>query len=116
MARSWWGRPTRGKAAVFDEQKLSSGPVLRFVSENITRADGTPLLGHPVVPDISLTVNDHNEKAALILIKDNQILDVIQESAERHRMTTASLVHGQDPEWDDYLASLGKSRFCSAFR
>jgi hypothetical protein len=31
---------------------------------------------------------------------------VIQESAERHRMSEASLVHGQDPEWDDYLASL----------
>ena len=100
------GRPTSGKAAIYDEQKLSSGPVLRFVSENITRADGTPLFGHPVVPDISLAVNDHNEKAALILIKDNQILDVIQESNERHRMSEASLVQGQDPEWDDYLASL----------
>ena len=53
-----------------------------------------------------MTVHDHDEKAALILIKDNQILDVIQESAERHRMTEAALVQGQDPEWDDYLASL----------
>jgi hypothetical protein len=51
-------------------------------------------------------VDDHTEKAALTLIKDNQILDVIQESAERHRMSEASLVQGQDPEWDDYLASL----------
>jgi len=100
------GRQTSGKAAVFDEQKLSTGPVLRFDSENITRADGTPLFGHPVVPDISPAVNDRNEKAALILIKENQILDVIQESAERHRMTEAALVQGQDPEWDDYLASL----------
>ena len=39
-------------------------------------------------------------------IKDNQISDVIQESAQRHRMSEASLVQGQDPEWDDYLASL----------
>ena len=38
--------------------------------------------------------------------KDNQISDVIQESVERHRMSEATLVQGQDPEWDDYLASL----------
>jgi len=100
------GRPTSGKAAFFGEQKLSSGQVLRFTTGNISKADGIPLFGHPVVPDISLNVSDHNEKAALILIKDNQILDVIQESAQRHRMTEASLVQGQDPEWDDYLASL----------
>ncbi len=100
------GRQTGGKAAVFDEQKLSSGQVLRFDAANITKADGTPLFGHPVVPDISVTVNDHDEKAALILIKDNQILDVIQESSARHRMSEASLVKGQDPEWDEYLASL----------
>jgi len=100
------GRQTGGKAAVFDEQKLSSGQVLRFDAANITKADGTPLFGHPVVPDISVAVNDHDEKAALILIKDNQILDVIQESSARHRMSEASLVKGQDPEWDEYLASL----------
>jgi hypothetical protein len=100
------GRPTSGKAAVFDEIKLSSGPILRFVTENISRADGTPLFGRPVVPDISPAVRDHDERAALILIKDNQISDVIQESAERHRMSEATLVQGQDPEWDDYLASL----------
>ena len=100
------GRPTSGKAAVFDDLKLSSGLILRFATENISRADGTPLFGHPVVPDISPTVRDHEEKAALILIKDNQISDVIQESVERHRMSEATLVQGQDPEWDDYLASL----------
>jgi Peptidase family S41 len=100
------GRPTRGDAAVFEEQKLSSGQVLRFAVENITLADGTPLWGHPVTPDISPTVDDRAEKGALILIRNNHILDVLQESAERHRMSEASLVQGQDPEWDDYLASL----------
>lgn len=100
------GRATRGNAAVFAEQKLSSGQILRFAVENISLADGTPLFGHPVMPDICLTVDDHAEKAALMLIRDNHILDVIQESAERHRMSEASLVRGQDPEWDDYLASL----------
>lgn len=100
------GRPTRGDAAVFEEQKLSSGQMLRFAVENISLADGTPLYGHPVTPDISPTVDDRAEKGALILIRDNRILDVLQESAERHRMSEASLVQGQDPEWDDYLASL----------
>jgi peptidase S41-like protein len=100
------GRETSGRAAVFAEEKLSCGQVLRYAVENISLADGTLLLGHPVTPDISPAVDDHTEKAALTLIKDNQILDVIQESAERHRMSEASLVQGQDPEWDEYLASL----------
>jgi len=100
------GRETSGWAAVFAEQKLFTGQILRFAVEAITLTDGTPLFGHPVVPDISPAVDDHAEKAALTLIKDNQILDVIGESPERHRMSEASLVQGQDPEWDDYLASL----------
>jgi len=100
------GRATRGKAAVFEEQKLSSGLVLRFAVATISLADGTPLWGHPLVPDIALTVDDRAEKGALVLIKDNHILDVIGESPERHRMSEASLVQGEDPEEDDYLASL----------
>jgi hypothetical protein len=67
-----------------------------------------PAWGHPVVPDIALKVNDRTEKAALVLIRDNHISDVIEESAERHRLSEASLVKGQDPELDDYLASLEK--------
>jgi hypothetical protein len=102
------GRATAGKASFFEEHKLSSGQILRFVPAQVSLADGTPLLGHPVMPDIALTVDDHTEKAALMLIRDNHILEVIQESAERHRMSEASLVQGQDPEWDDYLASLEK--------
>jgi hypothetical protein len=100
------GSTTAGKAAFFEEHELSSGQILRFVPAQTTLADGTPLLGHPVVPDIALTVDDHSEKAALVLIRDNHISDVIQESAERHRMNEAALVAGEDPEWDDYLASL----------
>jgi hypothetical protein len=100
------GRTTAGKASLFQAYELSSGPTLRMAVAQTFLADGTPLLGHPVTPDIALMVDEHTEKAALILIKDNQILDVIQESAERHRMNEASLVQGQDPEEDDYLASL----------
>jgi len=76
--------------------------------ENILRADGTALWGQPISPDIGPVVNDSTERAALALIKDNHIADVIQESAERHRMSEASLVEGEDPEWDGYLASLEK--------
>jgi hypothetical protein len=100
------GRTTAGKASLFQAYELSSGPILRIAVEQTFLADGTPLFGRPVTPDIALTVDEHTEKAALTLIKDNQILDVIQESAERHRMNEASLVQGQDPEEDDYLASL----------
>lgn len=99
------GRATKGNAAIYQEQKLSSGQTLRFVSENLPQPDGNPLFGHPVIPDITPNIAEHNEKAALALIKANQILDVIQESEERHRMSEAALVQGQDPEWDGYLAS-----------
>jgi hypothetical protein len=110
------GRATAGKMGVFDEQKLSSGQILRyFVSPVGSEEDPQAVFkipqhplpwDQPVTPDISLTVDDRAEKGALTLIKDNHILDVIQESAQRHRMNEASLVRGQDPEWDDYLASL----------
>jgi hypothetical protein len=100
------GRETQGRAAIFQEEKLPSGQVLRFAVDNIPQPNGTPFFGHPVVPDITLPVDDRDEKAALVLIKDNHISDVIQESAERHRLSEATLVQGQDPEWDDYLASL----------
>ena len=100
------GRETPGRVALFDEQKLSSGQVLRFATGNIALADGTPLWGHPLAPDIDVDVDDHNEKAALVLIRDNRVDDVIQESAERHRLSEAALVKGQDPEWDAYLSSL----------
>lgn len=102
------GAQTAGKGASFSEWKLSSGKILRFVAEHVRLADGSDLWGHPVVPDIALTEDEHTEKAALMLIRDDHILDVIQESAERHRMSEASLVQGQDPEWDEYLASLEK--------
>ncbi|MCE0522419.1 MAG: S41 family peptidase [Methylacidiphilales bacterium] len=107
------GRVTAGKMGIFAEQKLSSGQVLRYVTGPVGPSE--PSAGmerhslawdQPVAPDIGLTVNDHAEKAALTLIKDGQILDVIQESAERHRISEASLVHGEDPEWDSYLATL----------
>ena len=111
------GRPTAGRVAVFQEDKLSSGQFLRYVVPSKGDDDPTnafklgtaaPAWGRPVIPDIALKVNDRAEKAALVLIRDNHISDVIEESAERHRLSEASLVQGQDPELDDYLASLEK--------
>ena len=111
------GRPSAGKAAIFQEDKLSTGQVLRYVAAPNGSDDPMsafrfrnelPAWGRPVVPDIALKVNDRTEKAALVLIRDNHISDVIEESAERHRLSEASLVKGQDPELDDYLASLEK--------
>jgi hypothetical protein len=100
------GTETRGAVAQFEEEKLPSGEVLRFVTGPVAPANDTPQFGHPVQPDISILVNDQVESAALTLIRDNHVLDVIQESEERHRLSEASLVQGQDPEYDDYLASL----------
>ena len=102
------GQPTMGKAAVFSRLTLGAGEVLRYKVAPLSLADGSDLWNHPVAPDISLNVDEHAEQGALILIRDNHIADVIQESAERHRMSEASLVQGQDPELDDYLLSLEK--------
>jgi hypothetical protein len=96
------GRATAGVG--FEEDKLSDGEILRFAVPLAPRVGDTMV--RPVTPDIALTVDDHNERAALTLIRDDHVLDVIQESAERQRMSEASLVKGQDPEWDAYLASL----------
>lgn len=105
------GQPTMGRAAVFTHKTLSSGDILRYKTAPLDLADGTDLWNHPVTPDISLTIDEHAEQGALILIRDNHIADVMQESAERHRMSEASLVKGQDPELDDYLISLEKKPF-----
>ena len=102
------GRPTAGTAAFFEDDTLASGQVLRFAVAPPTQTDGTSIRAHAVTPDIVLDVDEHNENAALTLIRDNHISDVIEESAERHRLSEASLVKGEDPELDDYLVSLEK--------
>ena len=100
------GRSTGEASSLVEEHKLTTGEILRFAVEKPIPAAGSTISGHSLTPDIALSVNDHNEKAALTLIRDNHVLDVIQESAERHRLNEATLVKGQDPELDDYLGSL----------
>jgi len=101
------GRPTGGTTSFFEAETLSSSRILRFAVAPPASLDP----GHPLSPDIALTIDDHAEMAALTLIRDNHINDVIQESAPRHRLSEATLVQGQDPEWDDYLASLEQRPF-----
>ncbi len=96
------GRATAGTG--FEEDKLADGEILRFATA-LTPQPGDTMI-RPVAPDIAMTVDDHNEKAALMLIREDHVLDVIQEQAKRNRMSEAALVNGQDPEWDTYLSSL----------
>jgi hypothetical protein len=93
------GHLTPGSTSAFEDHKLASGEVLRFA----VTANEDPF---SVTPDIALPVNDHNERAALALIRTDHVDDVIQEGAARHRLSEATLVKGQDPELDDYLESL----------
>jgi C-terminal processing protease CtpA/Prc len=99
------GQSASVTASFFNEHKFPNGQVLRFASAPPSGLPGTIAT---ITPDITLTVDARNEKAALALIRDDHVLDVIEESAERRRMSEASLVQGQDPEWDDYLSSLEK--------
>ena len=96
------GSSTAGTASYFEDVPLSSGHVLRFAVAPTDVAH----IGRPITPDIAVPMDDHSEKAALTLIRDNHILDVIEESTERHRLNEATLVKGQDPELDAYLVSL----------
>ena len=102
------GHATMGKAAIFTEEKLSSGRSLRYVSAQISLPNGMELWSHPVAPDIGLTLDEPNEKSALALIGQHRVLDVICEVARRHRMSEAFLVQGENPELDDYLTSREK--------
>ena len=96
------GRATAGTR--FEEDKLPDGAILRFATA-LHRMPGDTMT-RPVVPDLAMNVDEHNEKAALMFIREDRVLDVIQEQAPRKRMSEASLVSGQDPEWDAYLATL----------
>jgi hypothetical protein len=105
------GQATAGCAGIYKQIWLSDTLLLNALTAKFYLPDGTPLWGHPVIPDIALTVDDQTEKAALALISANHIDDVIQESPERHRLSEATLAQGQDPEWDTYLDSLEQKPF-----
>ena len=109
------GQATAGQVAAFAEAPLSSGQMLRYRTTPDPQhdplmafrfRDEKPVWGQPVMPDVTPNVDDHNEKAALVLIGDNRIDEVIGESPARHRMSEAALLKNQDPEYDNYLASL----------
>ena len=102
------GQPTAGKGALFEEQKLSSGQTLRYAVAQISLADGIPLWGKPVTPDLGPTINDQVEKHAPRMIGTTTSPMSFEESPPRHRLSEATLVQSQDPEWDAYLVSLEK--------
>ena len=64
------GPATAGDGAVFEEHKLSSGQVLRYLVRRSLTTGRRPVRfwRQPVLPDIALTVDDRAEKAALTLI------------------------------------------------
>lgn len=103
-----FGQATAGRAGIYQPIQLTDALLLNSLTARIYLADGSLLWGRPVLPDLTLTIDARTEKGALILIKNNRVLEVIQESAERHRMSEAALVQGEDPEWDDYVATLEK--------
>jgi hypothetical protein len=99
------GGSTMGRGALFQDETPTPGQALRFVTGRVTLADGTPLWNHPVDPDIGVEVDAKREAAALDLIAQNKVSEVIAEAAARHRMSEAALVRGEDPEIDAYLTS-----------
>jgi hypothetical protein len=103
------GRPTAGNGAEFEDHRLASGEVLRYLAGEVTMADGNDLWHHAVEPDIGVSFDPRKEEAALALIGQNRILDVIGEAAGSHRLSEASLVRGEDPEVEAYLVTQARS-------
>lgn len=99
------GRSTPGRAAKTQEETLASGKVLSFVTAHVALANGTDLWNHPVVPDITLKIDDQAEKSALARIEEGKVMDVIAGAARRHRLNEASLVSGDDPDLNDFVDS-----------
>jgi hypothetical protein len=99
------GQATTGRGGLFAEHPLASGEILRYLAGRVVLPDGTSLWAHPVQPDIAVAADDKKEQAALALIAQEHIADVIGEAADRHRMSEAALVRGEDPEIDASLAS-----------
>jgi len=104
------GDSTMGRGAVFTDGKSSPGQEPRYMSGQVVLADGTDLWNHPINPDIELAIDDKKEKAVLALIGQNKVLDVIREAAQRHRMSEAALVKGEDPEIDSYMVPHDKDK------
>jgi hypothetical protein len=102
------GQGTRGRGLIEDNFQFTSGQVLTYLRGHACFADGTEIEGHPLLPDIGLTVNEHNEDAALALIDQQRLADVIAGAAERQHLNEAALVRGDDPEADAALAAREK--------
>jgi hypothetical protein len=58
------GKKTAGEGGLFIETRLKSGRFLRLATARISGADGTGLLGAPLVPDIAVTVGAAADRAA----------------------------------------------------
>jgi C-terminal processing protease CtpA/Prc len=99
------GEATAGRGGLFADHPLASGQVLYYLAGEVVMPDGAVLWDHPVVPDIDVTADAKKERAALVLIGQQHIADVIGEAAQRHRMSEASLVRGEDPEIDASMAA-----------
>jgi hypothetical protein len=100
-----FGEATAGRGGLFKEFFLDDSHGLRYLAGEVVLPDGSTLWGHPVVPDIGVAADSKKEQAALNLIGQEHIADVIGEAAQRHRMSEASLVRGEDPEIDASLAA-----------
>jgi hypothetical protein len=101
------GQATSGRGGVFAEAPLTDGVRVRYLAGEVVLSDGTVLWGHPVAPDISVVTDVKKEQAALALIGQEHLADVIGEAAQRHRMSEASLVRGEDPEIDSSILPAG---------
>jgi C-terminal processing protease CtpA/Prc len=100
-----FGEATAGRGGVFSELALNDNNALRYLSGEVILPDGSSLWNHPVAPDIDVVADEKTERITLGLIEQHNIADVIGEAAQRHRMSEASLVNGEDPEIDASLAA-----------
>jgi hypothetical protein len=97
------GRSTAGQAGLYTETQLSSGRYLRMATAQAILADGSKLYGRPVQPDIALFIDDQKEKEVLYEIRASSAQHVVKELPIRKKMSEASLVREENPEYDAAL-------------
>lgn len=94
------GRSTAGQGAIWTESQLGSGRFLRLAAGEATLADGTPLFGKRLSPDIPLYIDDPVEQLALKMIRQGQARKLVREEPVRRKMSEAALVRQENPELD----------------
>lgn len=95
------GQPTAGEGGLFTETRLKSGRFLRMASARLITSTQVSLLGSPLQPDIMISSNQANDRAAFTLATRSNLRVLISEPPAHPRESEADLIGFEpDPKTD----------------